>query len=84
MKHAPTPVDNSELIVFRENATVTSSLEQSTWVKAVLVHLNADQTLEATGSFPVLINPFVPGDFAEKRVLKVLVVFWPLSCYKEL
>ena len=26
-------------------------------------------------------NPFAPGDFAEKRVLKLL---WSLSCYKEL
>ena len=26
------------------------------------------------------LNPFAPGDFAEKR----RVVFWSLSCYKEL
>ena len=31
-------------------------------------------------------NPFAPGDFAEKHVLKLAewVVFWSLSCYKEL
>ena len=45
------PVDNSELV-----ATVTASLEQGTRVKAVVVQLTADQTLKATGSFPVLIK----------------------------
>ena len=48
---ALTPVDNSELV-----ATVTASLEQGTRVKAVVVQLTADQTLKATGSFPVLIK----------------------------
>ena len=47
-------------------------LSRPLWVKAVVVQLTADQSLEATGSFPVLINAFVPGDFAEKRVLEVL------------
>ena len=33
-----------------------------------------------------IINPFAPGDFAKKRVLKLVeyMVFWSLSCYKEL
>ena len=44
-------VDNSEML-----ATVTASLEQGTRVKAVVVQLTADQTLKATGSFPVLIK----------------------------
>ena len=48
---ALTPVDNSELV-----ATVTASLEQGARVKAVVVQLIADQTLKATGSFPVLIK----------------------------
>ena len=31
------------------------------------------------------INPFTPGDFTEKtRFEGTQVVFWPLSCYKEL
>ena len=37
-------------------ATVTASLEQGTRVKAMVVQLTADQTLKATGSFPVLIK----------------------------
>ena len=32
-----------------------------------------------------MFNPFAPGDFAEKRVLKLVEWFyWSLSCYKEL
>ena len=32
--------------------------------------------------YSILFNPFAPGDFAKKRVLKL--VEWSLSCYKEL
>lgn len=38
----------------RENAMVTTSLENCTQVKAVVVQLATDQTLVATGSFQVL------------------------------
>ena len=35
--------------------------------------------------FKSVVNPFAPGDFAEKtRFEASRVVFWSLSCYKEL
>ena len=56
-----------QLITQNLEATVTASLEKSTRVKAVVVQLTADQTLEATGSFPVLIKRCISAAKTRKQ-----------------
>ena len=56
-----------QLITQNLEATVTASLEKSTRVKAVVVQLTADETLEATGSFPVLIKRCISAAKTRKQ-----------------
>ena len=56
-----------QLITQNLEATVTASLEKSTRVKVVVVQLTADQTLEATGSFPVLIKRCISAAKTRKQ-----------------